>query len=557
MDNHVIPRDILESYDQITIEKQISNDIILFKLFDKDFLLICPDIEEPVSRASVYLYNDDGFDFPHIMLREEKITDSKFLAEGNYRWVCLYEQESVVHSIVPYEEKIIDTIDRLIELLSMTPIEREIEFQKEFMFYWNDASLGNSVQIYLTQEKEFSRMSVFCSKSEKRYIETGMTLSDLGDMDKKERKWLQHIEMDVFFIPIIDTRGILPPHKNHPWTITNVRDIVYGKQIDHINTDTFQKICREKVSTKDIVIVFGMQGVQSKVTFAAKLKCKNILGRTLFEKICEDALEIVPISTDRKDYAFLSYQIGNDIGLMKKKILLIGGGSLGSYVAHELVKNGVSSLKICDGDILADENIMRWAFGIASGLNKAKILSWQLEWLHPEIHIEAIEKNIDCDMLVEEVKNVDMVISTIGSSDTQLSFNKALKDNQCHIPVIYTWLEAGGKNSHILIVDYTKQGCYECLYTDEQGALVNNRANTYGDTDADRGIIRNGCGGTRAAYGTAVILRTTAALLDAIQKVLSGELTENTLIDITPESISYSSQAVPMEVCGCCGNRAE
>ena len=38
-----------------------------------------------------------------------------------------------------------------------------------------------------------------------------------------------------------------------------------------------------------------------------------------------------------KDYSFLCEQIGNDIGLLNKRILLIGAGSLGSYVAFELV----------------------------------------------------------------------------------------------------------------------------------------------------------------------------------------------------------------------------
>lgn len=46
-------------------------------------------------------------------------------------------------------------------------------------------------------------------------------------------------------------------------------------------------------------------------------------------------------------------------------------------------------------------------------------------------------------------------------------------------------------------------------------------------------IIRNGCGGTRAAYGTATILRTTAALMETIGKIQEGELTESILLDVS------------------------
>ena len=558
MDNQVTPKDILESHEEIFVEKQIHDDVFLFKLFDKSFLLRCPDREKPISRPSVYLYNDEEFDFPHVMLREEEIKNDESLPNGKYRCVCLYEQESIVYSVVSYEEKIFDAIDRLIELLSMTQVEREKEFQKEFMFYWNNASANQSAKVYLSHEDSFSRMSVYCSKSDTRYVEAGLELSDLNDREKKERKWLHHIENDVFFIPITDTREILPPYRGHQWTVDNVKAIVYGKQIDHISYDTYQRIRNEKVSTQDVILVFGMHGVQSKVTFAVKLRCKNTTNKTLFEKICDNTLSVEPICTYRKDYSYLCDQIGNDIGLRGKKILLIGGGSLGSYVAFELVKNGVSSLKVYDGDNLVDENVFRWAYGgLANWQNKANHLGMLLEFLHPEIRVEAIEKNMDINTLVEEMNHVDIIVFAIGSSDSQLIFNRALKRNQCHIPVIYTWLEAGGNYSHILAVDYAKQGCYECLYTNEQGELVNNRATLNENIDTNGGIVRNGCGGTRAAYGTAVLLRTTATLLIVLQKMLSKEINANMLIDITPENVSYSSQIVPVEACSCCDDRSE
>ena len=89
--------------------------------------------------------------------------------------------------------------------------------------------------------------------------------------------------------------------------------------------------------------------------------------------------------------------------------------------------------------------------------------------------------------------------------------------------------------------------------TDSNGEYVNNRARKNSSAATINGIIRNGCGGTRAAYGTAILLRTTAALLDVIQDYDEHKIIANTLIDITPERITISDTEFPMEACNCCG----
>ena len=337
-----------------------------------------------------------------------------------------------------------------------------------------------------------------------------------------------------------------------------MQSIIYGKQIEHISDDTFQSIKSIVPKTQDVILVFGMKTDRSYVSFALKTKCKNSNGRTLLEKLLSDALALEPLPTERTDYSFLCEQIGNDIGLLEKKIVLVGAGSLGSYVAFELVKNGAKNLKIYDSDKLEEENVLRWAYGgIGKGANKATTIQFLLKLLHPEISIEACEENISTHFLMEEIIHKDLIIFTIGSSDEQLRLNNILKKANCQIPVIFIWLEEGGTNSHILFINYQKPGCFECLYTDSSGEHVNNRARKNSMAAMENGIIRNGCGGTRAAYGTAILLRTTAALLDVIQNYDGHKIIVNTLIDISPEKITISDTEFPMEACNCCGNTTE
>ena len=556
LDNQ-IAKEILDTYDEISYIHEIDGWGFLITLFGKQFLLIPPKENVPASRASIFLYNDSGLDIPHIMLREELSNGDYNLPEGTYRFVCLYEQESVVNSIVSYEEKIADALDRLIELLTMEEIEKEREFQKEFLFYWNNSAISpTEYLVYLKSEQSFLEMDMYFGNGKFRLIDRSLTLSDIDCREKGKREWEHHIEADVFYIPIIDSRGILPPHRGYSWTEGDIRNIVYAPQIEHVSSQTFQELSSIVPKTQDIILVFGLQSERVNCVFSAKIKCKNKRGLSLLEKIKEGVVSVEPLRTSRKDYLYLNEQIGNDIGLLNKKVTLIGAGSLGSYVAFELVKNGVASLKIYDGDSLQDENILRWAYGgIGKGSNKATTLSLLLNLLHPEICVEPINNNIDEKELEKEILLADLLVVTVGSSDEQLKFNRILKSLNCSIPVFFVWLEDGGIYSHILIAEYKDAGCFECLYTSKDGQPVNNRARKNPDNGMDGTIIRNGCGGTRAAYGTAILLRTVAALLDSIHKVMTSQITKSTLIDISDSTVCISNTKFPEEECNCCGNR--
>ena len=227
---------------------------------------------------------------------------------------------------------------------------------------------------------------------------------------------------------------------------------------------------------------------------------------------------------------------------------------MGSYVASELVKNGFSDLTIYDRDDLSSENFMRWFYsGIFKDGNKASQLGLYLRLMHPEIHIDSHNENIDDSKLINEMTSADYIIFTIGSSDTQLRLNRVLRENGCKATVLYAWLEAGGQHSHILKVDYAASGCFECLFTDNTGNMINNQANVTADEIIELNTIRNGCGATRAAYGTSVLLRTTSVLLDVLNKEEHQPSVGNYLVNISPDSVVYDG-SFAKEVCHCCGN---
>ena len=186
MDNLSVAKNILESYEEITILKELQTGDFVISIQGKEFLLFIPDENDPTSKASVYLYNDDSIDYPHIMSYERELSGILDIPDGKYRWVCLYEHESIVNSLCSLEEKIHDTIDRLIELLSMNESQQEAEFQKEFMLYWNSfATHANDHQVYISDEKVFLEMDAYYDKKTVRLIDYGLYLNAIDTRDKR------------------------------------------------------------------------------------------------------------------------------------------------------------------------------------------------------------------------------------------------------------------------------------------------------------------------------------------------------------------------------------
>jgi len=556
LDDLLLAVSVLETFDEITKIKPSESEIryVSFSLYDHDFLMLCPRQEIPSSEVTIFAVNDLIKEYPHIVTNGFDVAKDKKLPEGNYRSLCLYESGSVIMSLFSFEEKIIDAVERLKELLTLSKLQVEKELQKEFLYYWDETAEDLGMSIYLGDDARSKKLNVYLGKSGIRCVAQGIKLNDKEKKEGEVNAWRHQTNISAFYIPIIDNRGILPPTKGNRWSANDVLNIVYGKQIQHISEDSFSFISSEQIKTAKTILVFGMviNGVCK--VFTSMVSFRNSAKNTIINKIRQDVINVQAIKSKRQDYYALSEAIGNRVDLINKRVLVVGAGSLGSYVAAEIVKNGINKLTVYDEDKLEPDNIMRWAYGgFGQGLAKPDSLKLFLEFLHPEIHINAIGKNLDDEALVKELVSHDLIIFTVGSSDKQLRFNNLLRSNKCKIPVIYAWIEAGGEYSHLLKIDYSKKGCFQCLYTDEKGMLINNKANVLGEAQQDELIIRNGCGGTRAPYGTAVLLRTSAVLLNMIEEIFDVS-DDNYLVTVTKESGCQKKIDFAERMCGCCGN---
>lgn len=551
MDKNGNIKEILEAYEDISVISD-NGELVIFLLQEKEYGCwygcMKNDSDSPIFLAK----NEEKYDYPHILPTGIPLDKDK---KDKFRYICLYENDSSIRFMQSKKEKVQDGIERLLRLVSLSKLEQEKEFQKEFLFYWNSAaSKARNVCLYIDHYKVLQKMNAYCNiDGEVRFVSAGMKLNDANVTISKQKKWKHMPQLPVFYIPIIDKRRVLPPTNGRNWISSDIMQIIEGKEFNRISYDSYQCLQKCKIKSKKMGLIFEMNVEGNSITFAMIIEFSNSKNDTVLNKLKRDMSGIEPIKSRRMDYFHLSRQIGNEVSLFDKKVLLIGAGSLGSYTARELVRAGVRNITIYDGDELEAENILRHASGqLWIGCKKVHGIKYELERIHPEIHINAIDNNIDELTILEETKKADVAIFTVGSSDVQWCLNKVLKEAECKKPILFVWLEAGGVYSHILSINYTKKGCFQCLYTNEEGEWINNKANQTQDSEIDKYKIRNGCGATRVAYGNSILLRTASAILDTIQDVITQENQQNYLVNISHLKTEKIEGFAEKE-CTCCG----
>lgn len=145
-------------------------------------------------------------------------------------------------------------------------------------------------------------------------------------------------------------------------------------------------------------------------------------------------------------------------GLEKLKgsnVLIVGLGGVGSFAAEFIVRAGVETLTIVDGDIIDSTNINRQLPAMSStiGLNKVDVMAKRLRDINPNIKLTCINKFLCPEQAYNIVSDkFDCVIDGIDSISPKLKLLIAAKRKKVKIVSI---MGAGGKTdpSKIKIAD--------------------------------------------------------------------------------------------------------
>ena len=103
--------------------------------------------------------------------------------------------------------------------------------------------------------------------------------------------------------------------------------------------------------------------------------------------------------------------------LRQKRVLIVGCGGLGGYLAGFFARIGVGNLRIVDGDVFEPTNLNRQLFSEipALGRNKARVAAEAIARIDPEIKIDAVETFLTEENAPELLRGCDLAVDALDN----------------------------------------------------------------------------------------------------------------------------------------------
>lgn len=466
----------------------------------------------------------DEYKLPSVMMcnPKQEISEKPHLLqlEKNELFaLCLSVRDDVSIRNKDYKDIINYTLARIVKLIDMGPEEERREFRKEFIYFWDKYSTNKEkIKLYINSSSQVKLLESYKKNNIDMFVDKDIVINEvfLNGYEKKKHS--------IIYIPLINSNIIMPPVNEDKWSREEVKDII-NNCISEENLEALENMYIDK---KEAFIIFEMY-VPGVVPISFTLKFKFNKSKNVLSAL-EEVTSIECLSSERCDVEYLFRRIGVTNRLKNKSILMIGVGSLGSYVISELPKIGIKNMTIVDSDEMLMENIMRHSLG-ARSVNYSKVMSmkFELESEYPEVKIDIKKNKFDIERINEyNLDEYDLIIIATGGTDYMLKLNKYFKKIKIGIPVLFTWIESRGIGVHGLAINYNRKGCFNCLYTnsDKNKAHFSNKNYNYE-------LTGTGCGGVINQYGNIVLLKGSAMILNVILDMLnSNKIDENLLFSV-------------------------
>lgn len=272
------------------------------------------------------------------------------------------------------------------------------------------------------------------------------------------------------------------------------------------------------------------------------LKRQNKLRKVTLVKLLKDKPEKVNVQrylvTDATLASVASRSLPNTRSpLIGKNILVIGAGTIGSHLSELLTRSGAGcegTLTLVDPDYVGAGNLGRHTLSVESlWENKALALKSKLLNFHPDLKVEALEK--DADSLLDYLDAYDLVIDATGieavSDDINFHALRLRRDGK-DVALLHAWIFGNGISVHSFFHNSLECACYRCLRPDLSKPW---RYDSRKDTSKEAVVAQNGCGlGTFVPYTISASVKAAALAFDAVFEffdVGSGPTLRNQLID--------------------------
>jgi len=457
-------------------------------------------------------------------------------------FVCFSTENNILFDRTTPKTLVLASLMKAIETIESGVSKTNIsDFRKEFVAFWDVQKYINPVSNFVRPDNSIKSIDVL---SDGEHLIVCDKLDDGYIPDEIERFYPNKIQrissIDALFIPLRDNNNVLPPNPRQGWSKKQLKAII-TKNLSQSNKVFFNKWIQLKNSKNGKIILLSIPIEENNdIIIGVFLKTRN----TSFKKFTGD---ITPLLVKRLDLEYLLERTSGDHSFINLNIALVGAGSVGSKVASELSKFGIRKMTIIDPDIFSVDNLYRHSLGVSSfhgkskGIFKCEALAECLEKDSPFLTVEYEAMNV-LDILEKEENyfdTFDYIFICIGDTMTSLQLNQLFSMRKYR--AFYSWVEPLGIGGHSLYIDYSRQGCYECLYTDPiTGNLIPNRASL---AEEGQQFERNlaSCRSAFIPYGSLTSSRGALEVVELFQKAVYKEV-ENGIKTWFGETSTFESK---------------
>jgi molybdopterin/thiamine biosynthesis adenylyltransferase len=333
----------------------------------------------------------------------------------------------------------------------------------DFELYWN-AKAGKIMDAIFTPSKKVKHIY----QIENWFGDSKIALTDFFQKHDTDVSVEGLLCTEHILVPITDTKFLTPKF----WTNdTNIYEFLFAT-VDSLSPSELRNLRIMLNHSINSTVVFQLSLPNGYYCFIG-LKLTPLLSNSNEHPFISRLYSnITSIFIRRKDKAFLLERAGGNLELQTKRVVLVGCGAVGSYIAQEIAKTGIEELVLIDDDQFEANNLYRHTLGLHQTLRKSKVeaLREKLTKEIPFIEIQAFDSKIE--MLIKQqvldFEACDLVIVATGNPNANFEINKYFIQNHKDLPIVYAWLDPYGIGGHTLVSNNCdKNGCYHCLY-DEQ-----------------------------------------------------------------------------------------
>lgn len=460
--------------------------------------------------------------------------------------ICLFDLEGVLID-KNFQGLLIQSLNRAYEVIwkGINELNKE-DFIEEFEQYWGrlpntkilKSMINSSKDIklikyadnqkkvikrngdnYIDVKRKMSQYSIVCSDS----VEDFRVYEDMKNI--RNGIYL-YIETDTF---------IFPPDWRASLDIEYINTLLKNKSIEKRKLASHIKKCG-----KDLLMVFKVKQPNECVNIFAVLIKGYIFDESSNKINLLSNSELIPCWAIRCDKEFLVNRGGALSYISDKKILVIGCGSIGSYLINELVKTGINNIDIVDGDLLNEENIYRHLLGMEYVGNYkttaiADFFNKNIPGLNIVSYSDYIEDAINDSGI--SLSEYDLVISAVGNHNLNRWINESMHIEEIKVPVIYSWNEVLGIGNHVAFISSSHKGCYECFFGNSKESIYDKTSYCEkGQTFIKR--VR-GCSSAYLPFSSTNSITTVITAMEVVRKYFEGRIKENLLISIKGDNYYF------------------